>query len=168
MPPRKSDAFLRYMDDPFPTRPMGGTRERNERNRGTRLSSLEAFDTLFNKRDYAAAERFWSPRYIQHSAHIAPGREGLFELVKASPPTLKYEPGLVVAEGDYVILHGRFSGFGLPVNWIVADIVRIENGILVEHWDVIQDEATEEQSKSKAPMFGSSFPVYATSEKSIG
>jgi hypothetical protein len=77
---------------------------------------LEAFDTLFNKRDYAAADRLWSPRYIQHSAHIAPGREGLFELVKAAPPTLKDEPGLVVAEGEFVILHGRFSGFGLPVN----------------------------------------------------
>src|SRR5580698_3856395 len=120
---------------------------------------LEAFDTLFNKRNYAAAERFWSPRYIQHSAHIAPGREALFELVKASPPTLRYEPGLVVAEGDYVILHGRFSGIGLPANWIVADILRIEDGIFAEHWDVIQDEATEAQSKSKAPMFGTSFPV---------
>ena len=130
--------------------------------------ALEAFDTLFNKRDYAAAQQFWSPRYIQHSAHIAPGREGLFELVKAAPPTLKYEPGLVVAEGDYVILHGRFSGFGLPVNWVVADILRIEDGILIEHWDVIQDEATEEQSKSGRPMFGDSFPVYATSEKTIG
>jgi len=118
---------------------------------------LEAFNTLFNKRDYAGAEHFWSPHYIQHSAHIAPGREGLFELVKAAPPTLKYEPGLVVADGDYVILHGRFSGLGLPVNWIVADILRIENSILVEHWDVIQDEATEEQSKSKSPMFGDSF-----------
>jgi predicted SnoaL-like aldol condensation-catalyzing enzyme len=121
--------------------------------------ALEAFETLFNKRDYAAAERFWSSRYIQHSAHIAPGREGLFELVKASPPTLKYKPGLVVAEGDYVILHGRFSGFGLPVNWVVADIPRIEVGVLVEHWDVIQDEATAEQSKSGRPMFGSEFPV---------
>jgi predicted SnoaL-like aldol condensation-catalyzing enzyme len=49
---------------------------------------------------------------------------------------------------------------GLPVNWIAADILRVENGILVEHWDVIQDEATQDQSKSKAPMFGSSFPVY--------
>jgi predicted SnoaL-like aldol condensation-catalyzing enzyme len=124
---------------------------------------LEAFDTLFNKRDYAAAEKFWSPDYIQHSAHIEPGREGLFNLVKNTPSTLKYEPGLVVADGDFVILHGRFSGFGLPVNWIVADILRIQNGILVEHWDVIQDEVTEEQSKSKAPMFGSSFPVYANS-----
>jgi predicted SnoaL-like aldol condensation-catalyzing enzyme len=128
---------------------------------------LKAFDTLFNKRDYPTAETFWSPKYIQHSAHIEPGREGLFNLVKNTPATLKYEPGLIVADGDFVILHGRFSGFGLPVNWIAADIVRIENGILVEHWDVIQDEATEEQSKSKAPMFGSSFPVYEP-EKTIG
>jgi predicted SnoaL-like aldol condensation-catalyzing enzyme len=119
---------------------------------------LEAFDTLFNKRDYVAAERYWSPDYIQHSAHIAPGREGLFNLVKNIPPTLKYEPGTIVADGDFVIVHGRFSGFGAPANWIAADILRIQNGILVEHWDVIQDEATEEQSKSKAPMFGTSFP----------
>jgi predicted SnoaL-like aldol condensation-catalyzing enzyme len=121
---------------------------------------LEAFNTLFNKRDYAAAEKFWSPSYIQHSAHIAPGREGLFDLIKSIPPTLKYEPGLIVAEGDFVIIHGRFSGFGQPVNWIAADIVRIQNGILVEHWDVIQDEVTEEQSKSRAPMFGGTFPRY--------
>jgi predicted SnoaL-like aldol condensation-catalyzing enzyme len=120
---------------------------------------LKAFETLFNRRDYAAAERFWSPDYIQHSAHIEPGREGLFNLVKATPETLRYEPGTVVADGDFVILHGRFSGFGAPTSWIVADIVRIENGILAEHWDVIQDEATEEQSKSKAPMFGDTFPT---------
>ena len=71
---------------------------------------LKAFDTLFNKRDYAAAERLWSPNYIQHSAHIEPGREGL-----------------------------------------------IKDGILVEHWDVIQDEASREQSKSGLPMFGEVF-----------
>jgi predicted SnoaL-like aldol condensation-catalyzing enzyme len=65
-----------------------------------------------------------------------------------------------VADGDFVIVHGRFSSFGLPVNWIVADVVRIKDGTLVEHWDVIQDEATEEQSKSKAPMFGGTFPTY--------
>jgi predicted SnoaL-like aldol condensation-catalyzing enzyme len=119
---------------------------------------LEAFDTLFNKRDYIAAERFWSPNYIQHSAHIEPGRDGLFNLVKTTPPTLKYEPGVVVGEGDYVILHGRYSNLGLPVNWVVADIVRMQDGILVEHWDVIQDEATKEQSKSGNAMFGETFP----------
>src|ERR1700674_3111 len=91
---------------------------------------LEAFDTLFNKRDYAAAEPFWSPDYIQHSAHIAPGRDVLFNLIKSIPPTLKYQPGTIVAEGDFVIVHGRFSGFGAPVNWIAADIVRIAAGIL--------------------------------------
>ena len=47
---------------------------------------LEAFDALFNKRDYATAERFWPPDYIQHSTHIAPGREGLFNLIKSIPP----------------------------------------------------------------------------------
>ena len=119
---------------------------------------LKAFDTLFNKRDYAAAERYWSPDYIQHSAHIAPGREGLFNLIKSIPQTLKYEPGVIVANEDFVIVHGRFSGFGQPVNWIAADIVRIKDGILVEHWDVIQDEATQEQSKSGLPMFGDAFP----------
>jgi predicted SnoaL-like aldol condensation-catalyzing enzyme len=119
---------------------------------------LEAFDALFNRRDYAAAERFWSPSYIQHSAHIAPGREGLFTLVRGLPATLKYEAGVIVADGDLVIVHGRFSGFGAPANWIAADILRIENGILVEHWDVIQDEATREQSRSGRPMFGDSFP----------
>jgi len=120
---------------------------------------LKAFDTLFNQRDYAAAERFWSPDYIQHSAHIEPGRDGLFNLIKSLPATLKYEAGAIVAEGDFVIVYGRFSGFGAPVNWIAADVVRMQDGSLEEHWDVIQDEATEEQSKSKAPMFGDRFPT---------
>jgi predicted SnoaL-like aldol condensation-catalyzing enzyme len=118
---------------------------------------LEAFDTLFNKRDYDAASRFWSDKYVQHSAHIEPGREGLFNLIKTSPASLKYEPGLIMAEGDFVIVHGRFSGIGLPRNWIAADIVRIADGVLAEHWDVLQDEAARAESKSGLPMFGDSF-----------
>ena len=80
---------------------------------------LEAFDTLFNRRDYDAAERFWSDRYIRHSAHSA---------------------------------HGLFSGNA-------ADIVRIEDGKLAEHWDVLQDEVTKEASVSGLPMFGDKFPA---------
>jgi predicted SnoaL-like aldol condensation-catalyzing enzyme len=118
---------------------------------------LDAFTTLFNKRDYAAAEKYWSPNYIQHSAHIEPGRDGLFNLIRNTPDTLRYEHQLIVAEGDYVIVHGRFSGTGRPVAWIAADIVRIENGRLVEHWDVLQDEATKVESKSGLPMFGDHF-----------
>ena len=72
---------------------------------------LEAFDTLFNKRDYVAAERYWSPNYIQHSAHIEPGREGLIKLIKSMPPTLKYEPGTMVAEGG--LCDGTWAILGL-------------------------------------------------------
>jgi predicted SnoaL-like aldol condensation-catalyzing enzyme len=118
---------------------------------------LDAFDTLFNKRDYAAAEKYWSSDYIQHSAHIEPGRDGLFNLIRNTPDTLRYEHQLIVAEDDYVIVHGRFSGHGRPVAWIAADIVRIENGRLAEHWDVLQDEATKAESKSGLPMFGEEF-----------
>ena len=117
---------------------------------------LEAFDTLFNKRDYEAAERYWSPNYIQHSAHIPPGRDGLFNLIKSVPPTLRYESGAVVAEGDFVILYGRYSGLGLPSNWIVADIVRMKDGILAEHWDVIQDEATRSHQRAVFPCLAKS------------
>jgi predicted SnoaL-like aldol condensation-catalyzing enzyme len=71
---------------------------------------------------------------------------------------LKYESGTIVAGGDFVIVHGRFSGHGRPANWIAADVVRIENGLLAEHWDVIEDEATAQQSVSGKPMFGDTFP----------
>ena len=133
-----------------PTKPSG-----EDRNVQT---VLNAFENLFNKRDYASAKHFCSPRYIQHSAHIPPGRDGLFALVKTMPETLRYENHLAAASGDFVILHGRFSGFG-PVAWVVADIVRMEDGVLAEHWDVIQDEATREQSRSGLPMFGDRFPA---------
>ncbi len=73
---------------------------------------------------------------------------------------MRYENQLTVANGDFVMLHGRFSGLGPGVpSWIVVDIVRMENGLLAEHWDVIQDEATREQSKGGNPMFGDAFPL---------
>src|SRR3989441_11537509 len=116
---------------------------------------LEAFDALFNRRDFAAAEQYYSPTYVQHSAVIAPGRDGLFSLVRSL--TRQYASGLEIAEGDYVMVHRRFSGGGRATR-IVDDILRIEGGRLAEHWDVVQDEATKAESKSGLPMFGSTFP----------
>jgi len=116
---------------------------------------IEAFDALFNRRDFGAAERYWPADYRQHSASIGQGRDGLFALVRAVHR--QYESALVVAEGDYVMVHGRFSGGGRPTR-IVVDILRIENGRLAEHWDVMQDEATRAESKSGLPMFGDRLP----------
>jgi predicted SnoaL-like aldol condensation-catalyzing enzyme len=120
---------------------------------------LTAFDTLFNERDYAAAARFWSPDYIQHSAHIPPGRDGLFNLVRAAPPDMRYENHVAVGDGDYVLLHGRFINSGRARAWVAGDVVRLENGLLIEHWDTLQDEVTQDESKSGLPMFGERFPT---------
>jgi predicted SnoaL-like aldol condensation-catalyzing enzyme len=108
---------------------------------------------LFNKRDYAAAEYYWSTDYIQHSAHIEPGRDGLFNMIKSSPASLKYESGIVMAEDDLVIIHGRFSGFSGAASWVTANVVRIRDRILVEHWDVLQEEETRERSTGQSPMY---------------
>ncbi len=118
---------------------------------------LVALDTLFNKRDYCVAEQYWSPGLILHCAHIAPGRDGLFEFVKTAPATLRYEPGVIVANEDYVIVHGRISGNGRPRNWIVATILRIEDRRVAEQWQVVQEEASQVDCKSGHPMFGDGF-----------
>ena len=78
---------------------------------------LKAMDTLFNKRDFAAARKFWSPTYIQHSAFVPAGREGLFGVAKKLPPSFKWTPGMITADGDLVMIHSRYSGTGLPTPW---------------------------------------------------
>src|SRR6202453_2983865 len=142
-------------DQPVPSTGEAMSNSSPERNKAI---VLEAFETLFNKRDYAAAEGFWPPNYTQNSAHKSPGREGFFNLVCSLPGTLHYENQLIVAEGDHVIAHGRFTGMGRPSAWIAADIIRFEDGLLREHWDVLQDEATKAESVSGLPMFGNTFP----------
>ncbi|MEU5599693.1 nuclear transport factor 2 family protein [Streptomyces sp. NPDC020298] len=118
---------------------------------------LEALDVLFNQRDCATAEKFWAPDYIQHSAIIEPGREGLFNLVKGLP-RLRHEAGFICADGDLVMLHSRYVGNERPSASVAVDIFRIGNGLLQEHWDVLQDEATRGTSLSGLPMFGDAFP----------
>ncbi len=119
---------------------------------------IEAFDTLFNKRDFAAAETFWSPQFLQHSAVTPPGREGLFDQVK-SMPELRYEVGFAMATNNLVVLHGRITGNGKPRADIVANMLRLEDGLIVEHWDVLQQEATEAEANGRSPMWGDSFPA---------
>ena len=120
---------------------------------------LAAFDALFNQRDYAKSERYWSPRYIQHSPDVAPGRDGLISLVKAAPLSMRYENQFATANDSIVMLYGRFSGRGPGLaNCIAADVVRVEHGVLVEHWSIKADEVSQSVSKSGHPMFGETFP----------
>lgn len=66
----------------------------------------------------------------------------MFALICSVPQALRNENQLIVAEGDYVIAHGRFTGIGRPAAWVAAEVVRFEDRLLTEHWEVLQDEAT--------------------------
>ncbi len=118
---------------------------------------LEALDTLFNRKDYAKAAQFWSEDYVQHSGHVPAGREGLFGLVRAMGD-VHFEYDRVIAKDDFVWVHSRYTSSASAAALIAVDILRIEDGRLVEHWDVLQDEATRAESAGGYPMFGGRFP----------
>ena len=104
-------------------------------------------------------------RVCQHSALVPAGRDGLFGTIEGAPD-MRYEHQLAVAEGDYVMIHGRFSHIGQATNWIVVDICRLQDGVLVEHWDVIQGEVGQAASAGGHPMFGTIFPAQAAPTES--
>jgi predicted SnoaL-like aldol condensation-catalyzing enzyme len=108
-----------------------------------------------SERGLKAAERYWSPHYIQHRA----GSRRPLQPRSEPPANLEVRARRHRGGWGLVIVHGRFSGFGASAHWIAADITHIDDGVRLEHWDVIQDEATQEQSKSGRPMFGNSFPT---------
>lgn len=117
---------------------------------------LDALDTLFNKKDYARAAQFWSESYVQHSRLVPAGREGLFSLVRTFADA-RFEYDQVIAKDDFVWVHSRYTNSIRPIALIGLDIFRIEDEKLVEHWDVLQDEATRSESNGGHPMFGNTF-----------
>lgn len=117
---------------------------------------LGAFDTLFNKRDCAAGDQYWSDGYIQRSAHIAPSPDGLFNQVRTVPRTLKYENHVIAAEEDYVISHGRVSGSGRQMaRRALGRAYRLRFG---RRRQLPRPEAIKAQSLGGLPMFGDRFP----------
>jgi predicted SnoaL-like aldol condensation-catalyzing enzyme len=111
---------------------------------------LAAYRALFQERDVSAVERYWGPMYIQHNPNTPDGIEALKGLPAMMGSDFRWEPGLVIAEDDLVMVQGRYTGMG-PKPMIRIDIVRVANGKIVEHWDVVQEEAAE--SVSGHPMF---------------
>ena len=112
----------------------------------------QAMIELFVKRDTSAVGRYWSKHYVQHNPGIANGSEELPGIIKSLPPTFKYEPGFVITQGDMVMIHGRYTGWG-PKPMVAVDIFRVKDGKLVEHWDVLQEEVPAAKTKSGNPMF---------------
>ena len=125
---------------------MASTIERNK------ALVLDAMTALFQRRDAKAVERLYALNYIQHNPSIPQGRAALAELVAQLPPDLFYDPGLMIAEGAYVAIHGRIHGWA-PAPQVVIDIFRIEDGLLAEHWDVLQDEVAANATQSGISMF---------------
>jgi len=111
----------------------------------------EAMTELFINGDVTALDRYWSDNYIQHNPQIPNGRDALKQLFSGGGD-FKYEMGLIVADGDFVMIHARITGIG-PKPLIGVDILRVKEGKLVEHWDVLQEEVSTENTASKNPMF---------------
>ena len=107
---------------------------------------------IFNDRDFSLLDKIFAPDYIQHNPTVATGRAGLKEIAPHLSPELHYTPGIIVSEGDYVMIHGRYIGWG-PKPLVGVDIFRIVDGLLREHWDVLQEEVPAAQTKRGNPMF---------------
>lgn len=131
--------FLRMTGTMTVTRAADATNDaRPQRNKAL---VLEAMTALFQRHDAATVERLYTPDYIQHNPTIAQGRDALQSLVGGLSEDVFYEPGLIIAEGDLVAIHGRIRGWAATPQ-VVVDVFRVEGGKLAEHWDVLQDEVT--------------------------
>ena len=113
---------------------------------------LEAMTGVFIRRDPSVVERHFAPDYTQHNPSIPNGPEAIPGLIAALGKDFRYEPGMIVSEGDLVMIHGRYTGWA-PIPMVAVDIFRIANGKLAEHWDVMQEEVPASQTKSGNAMF---------------
>jgi predicted SnoaL-like aldol condensation-catalyzing enzyme len=142
--------FLRMTGTITITRPAD--RASDDRPQRNRALVLEAMTSLFQRHDASAVERLYAPGYIQHNPGIAQGRDALRSLVADLSQDVYYEPGLVVAEGDLVAIHGRIRGWA-DTPQVVVDLFRIEGGRLTEHWDVLQAEVPVTHAAGGISMF---------------
>ncbi|WP_202905342.1 nuclear transport factor 2 family protein [Luteimonas abyssi] len=142
--------FLRMLGTIAVTRPA--ERRIDDLPRRNRALVLDAMTSLFQRRDASAVERLYAPGYIQHNPDIPQGRDALRALVADLPETVHYEPGLIVAEGAFVAIHGRIRGWA-ETPQVVVDMFRVEDGRLAEHWDVLQNEVPVTAAKAGIAMF---------------
>ena len=114
--------------------------------------ALSALTGAFIDRDPSVVGRYFAPNYIQHNPAIPNGPAAIAGLIASLSKDFSYEPGMIVAEGDLVMVHGRYVGWG-PKPMVAVDIFRVANGKLAEHWDVMQEEVPASATASGNPMF---------------
>ena len=112
----------------------------------------KALTELFVNGDLTALDRYWSDHYIQHNPMIGNGHDALKGLLTSLGPDAKAEFGLMIEDGEFVMVHSRYTGLG-PKPLVAVDIFRIKDGKLAEHWDVLQEEVPVAMTASKNPMF---------------
>jgi predicted SnoaL-like aldol condensation-catalyzing enzyme len=142
--------FLRMTGTFAITRPADRTAD--DRPHHNKALVLDAMTSLFQRHDTSAVERLYAPNYIQHNPHIPQGRDALQAIVANLSQAVHYEPGLMVAEGEFVAIHGRIRGWP-DTPQVVVDLFRVEGGKLAEHWDAMQDEVPVESALGGIAMF---------------
>ncbi|KRA52195.1 hypothetical protein ASD77_10910 [Pseudoxanthomonas sp. Root65] len=142
--------FLRMTGTCVVTRPADRTSD--ERPHRNKALVTDAMTSLFQRHDASSVDRLYAENYIQHNPGIPQGRDALRVLVEGLSPDVRYEPGLVIAEGAFVAIHGRIHGWAEKPQ-VVVDLFRIEHGRLAEHWDVLQDEALPDSVMGGVSMF---------------
>jgi predicted SnoaL-like aldol condensation-catalyzing enzyme len=115
---------------------------------------IEFYDKALNQKDFEAASKYFGPRYVQHNPNVPDGIEsfkGLVTMLKEKFPNSHSEIKRAVAEGDLVMLHVHSVREPGQRGRAIVDIFRLENGKIVEHWDVIQD--VPEKAANNNTMF---------------
>ncbi|SHH82442.1 nuclear transport factor 2 family protein [Bradyrhizobium erythrophlei] len=113
---------------------------------------LAGITGVFIDRDPTVLDRLFSDDYKQHNPQIPNGTAAIKSLLRDLPRDFEYRPGLVVADGNYVMVHGRYIGWG-PKPIVGVDIFRVTGGKIAEHWDVLQEEIPAERSVNGNHMF---------------
>lgn len=103
---------------------------------------LDMFAAVLSPMDSVAVDRFIAPDYIQHNQAAEPGREGLkrfLDMIRAATPDAVHDVKRAFVDGDHVTVHYHVRRWPDDLGWAVIDIFRIEQGMIAEHWDVMQD-----------------------------